>query len=106
MGSPTNRNQITNPTRAVEVRIWLEIQAGNAENMTRRIPDSKLVRKLDMPDPDLYFQAPAGQCFKWVAAHEDFSIYEGAGVGPDVESVEEALNLREPTATVDAHCGR
>jgi hypothetical protein len=75
--------------------IWLEIQSDNVEDMTRRILDSNLVRKLDMPDLHLYFQAPGGQCFKLVAADEDLSIYEGAGVGPDVAKVKEALNMGE-----------
>ena len=42
-----------------------------------------------------YFQAPGGQCFKLVAMDEDLSIYEGAGVGPEVAKVKEALNFGE-----------
>jgi hypothetical protein len=78
--------------------IWLEIESDNVEDMTRRILASNLVRKLDMPDPHLYFQAPGGQCFKLVATDEDLSIYEGAGVGPDVTRVKEALNMGKRSA--------
>jgi hypothetical protein len=72
--------------------IWLEIQSDNVEDLTRSILSSNLVRKLEMPDPHLYFQAPGGQCFKLVATDEDLSIYEGVGAGPDVAKVKEALN--------------
>jgi len=72
--------------------IWLEIQSDNVEDLRRRILSSNLVRKIEMPDPHLYFQAPGGQCFKLVGTDEDLSIYEGAGVGPDVAKVKEALN--------------
>jgi hypothetical protein len=65
--------------------IWLEIKSDNAEEMRRRILDSALVRKLEMPDPHFYLQAPGRQC------DEDLSIYEGAGTGSDVVKMKEAL---------------
>ncbi len=71
--------------------IWLEIKSDNVEDMNRRILDSALVRKLEMPDPHFYFQAPGGQCFKLVGIDEDLSIYEGAGAGSDVAKMKEAL---------------
>jgi hypothetical protein len=71
--------------------IWLEIKSDNVEEMTRRILQSGLVRKLELPDPHLYFQAPGGQCFRLVGIDEDLSFYEGAGAGPDVAKVKEAL---------------
>ena len=71
--------------------IWLEIKSDNVEDMTRRILDSALVRKLEMPDPHFYFQAPGGQCFKLVGNNEDLSIYEGVGAGTNVAKLKDAL---------------
>jgi hypothetical protein len=71
--------------------IWLEIKSDNVEELNRRILDSALVRKLEMPDSHFYFQAPGGQCFKLVGIDEDLSIYEGAGTGSDVAKMKEAL---------------
>jgi len=34
------------------------------------------VKKLDVPDAHLYFQAPGGQVFKLVGINEDLSKYE------------------------------
>lgn len=72
--------------------VWLEIKSDNVEEMSRKILDSGLVRKLEVPDPHLYFQAPGGQCMRLVGIDEDLSFYEGAGTGPDVARVKEALN--------------
>jgi hypothetical protein len=71
--------------------IWLEIKSDNVEEMSRRILESGLVRKLEVPDPHLYFQAPGGQCLRLVGIDEDLSFYEGAGEGPDVAKVKEAI---------------
>ncbi len=71
--------------------IWLELKSDNAEEMRRRILESGLVRKLEVPDPHLYFQAPGGQCLRLVEIDEDLSFYEGAGEGPNVAKVKEAL---------------
>jgi catechol 2,3-dioxygenase-like lactoylglutathione lyase family enzyme len=71
--------------------VWLEIKSDNVEGMRRKILESGLVRKLDMPDPHLYFQAPGGQCLRLVGIDEDLSFYEGAGAGPDVTRVKEAV---------------
>lgn len=38
--------------------VWLEIKSDNVEEMRRKILESGLVRKLEIPDPHLYFQAP------------------------------------------------
>jgi hypothetical protein len=46
----------------------------NVEEMTRKILDSGLVRKLEVPDPHLYFQAPGGQCLRLVGFDEDLSF--------------------------------
>ena len=43
--------------------VWLEIKSDHVEEMTRKILDSG-VRKLEVPDPHLYFQAPGGQCLR------------------------------------------
>jgi len=71
--------------------VWLEIKSDNVEEMSRKILDSGLVRKLVVPDPHLYFQAPGGQCLRLVGINEDLSFYEGAAAGPDVARVKEAL---------------
>ena len=70
---------------------WLELKSDNVEEMTRKILDSGLVRKLEVPDPHLYFQAPGGQCLRLVGIDEDLSFYEGAGEGPNVAKIKEAL---------------
>ncbi len=71
--------------------IWLEIKTDNVEEMKQKILESGLVRKLEVPDPHLYFQAPGGQCLRLVGVDEDMSFYEGAGAGPDVAKVKDAL---------------
>lgn len=71
--------------------IWLELKSDNVEAVSRKILESGLVRKLEVPDPHLYFQAPGGQCLRLVGIDEDLSFYEGAGPGPDVAKVKEAL---------------
>ena len=35
--------------------VWLEIKSDNVEEMSRKILESGLVRKLELPDPHLYF---------------------------------------------------
>jgi catechol 2,3-dioxygenase-like lactoylglutathione lyase family enzyme len=70
--------------------VWLEIKSDNVEETTRKILDFG-VRKLEVADPHLYFQAPGGQCLRLVGIHEDLSFYEGAGEGPNVTKVKEAL---------------
>jgi len=71
--------------------VWLEIKSDNVEEVRRKIVASGLVRKLEVPDPHLYFQAPGGQCLRLVGIDEDLSFYEGAGEGPNVAKVKEAL---------------
>jgi len=71
--------------------VWLEIKSDNVEEMTRKILESGVVRKLEVPDPHLYFQAPGGQCLRLVGIDEDLSFYEGVGDGPNVAKVREAV---------------
>ena len=71
--------------------VWLEFKCDNVEEMRRKILESSLVRKLDMPDPHLYVQAPGGQCCRLVGIDEDLSFYEGAGEGPNMAKIKEAL---------------
>jgi catechol 2,3-dioxygenase-like lactoylglutathione lyase family enzyme len=71
--------------------VWLEIKSDNVEEMRRKILESGLVRKLEVPGPHLYFQAPGGQCLRLVGIDEDLSFYEGAGAGPDVARVKKAI---------------
>jgi hypothetical protein len=77
--------------------VWLEIKSDDVEEMRRKILASGLVRKLDVPDPHLYFQAPGGQCLRLVGIDEDLSFYEGAGEGPSVAKINEALKKEAMT---------
>jgi catechol 2,3-dioxygenase-like lactoylglutathione lyase family enzyme len=77
--------------------VWLEIKSDNVEEMSRKIVESGLVRKLEVPDHHLYFQAPGGQCLRLVGIDENLSFYEGAGEGPDVAKVREALKKEAAT---------
>lgn len=70
--------------------VWLEIKSDDVEAMRRKILDFG-VRKLEMPDPHLYFQAPGGQVLRLVGIDEDLSFYEGVGDGPNVGKVKAAL---------------
>ena len=71
--------------------VWLEIKSDNVEEMSRKILESGVVRKLDVPDSHLYFQAPGGQCLRLVGINEDLSKYEGVGEGPNVAKVKDAV---------------
>jgi len=71
--------------------IWLELKSDAVEEVAQKILASGLARKLNVPDPHLYFQAPGGQCLRLVGMDEDMSFYEGAGAGPDVRKVKEAV---------------
>src|ERR1700723_1163163 len=73
--------------------VWLEIKSDDVEEMTRKILDFG-VRKLEIPDPHLYFQAPGGQVLRLVGIDEDMSFYEGMGAGPDVAKVKEAVKIK------------
>jgi hypothetical protein len=70
--------------------VWLEMKSDNVEEMTHKILDFG-VRKLDIPDPHLYFQAPGGQCLRLVGIDEDLSFYEGVGEASNVAKIKEAL---------------
>jgi catechol 2,3-dioxygenase-like lactoylglutathione lyase family enzyme len=70
--------------------VWLEIKTDDVEAVSRKILDSG-VRKLPLPDPHLYFQAPGGQCLRLVGIDEDLSFYEGVGAGPDMVKIKQAL---------------
>jgi len=70
--------------------MWLEIKSDNVEELRRRILDFG-ARKLEMPDPHLYFQAPGGQCLRLVGIDEDLSFYEGAKPGSNVANMTEAV---------------
>jgi hypothetical protein len=68
--------------------MWMELKTDEVEEMGRKILDSG-VRRLEVPDPHLYFQAPGGQCWRLVGLGEDLSFYEGTGEGPNVKKVKE-----------------
>ena len=86
-GDITDESEFLRSFRAV----WLEIKSDAVEEVSRQILESGLVRKLEVPDPHLYFQAPGGQCLRLGGIDEDLSFYEGAGEGPDVARVREAI---------------
>jgi len=70
--------------------IWLEIKSDNVEELTQKMLDFG-VRKLEVPDPHFYFQAPGGQCMRLVGINEDLTFYEGIGAGPNVTKIKEAV---------------
>jgi len=90
-GDVTDESEFLRSARAV----WLELKSDNVEEMRRTILESGLVRKLEVPDPRLYFQAPGGQCLRLVGIDEDLSFYEGAEEGPDMAKIKEALRRME-----------
>ena len=75
--------------------VFLEIKSDNVDEMARKILDFG-VRKLEVPDFHLYFQAPGGQCLRLVGIDEDLSFYEGAGEGPNVAKIKEAVRRMSP----------
>jgi len=89
-GDVTDESEFLRSARS----IWLEIKSDDVEEMTRRILDFG-VRKLEVPDPHLYFQAPGGQCLRLVGIDEDLSFYEGAGEGANVAKIKEALRSEQ-----------
>ena len=93
-GDVTDESEFLRSARS----IWLEIKSDNMEEMRRKILDFG-VRKLEVPDPHLYFQAPGGQCLRLVGIDEDLSFYEGCGEGPNVARVKEALRRMAPGST-------
>jgi len=54
---------------------YLELKTDNVEEMKQTILAFG-VKKLDVPDTHLYFQAPGGQAFCLVGINEDLSLYE------------------------------
>jgi len=57
--------------------IYLELKTDNIEEIKQKILAFG-VKKLDVPDLHLYFQAPGGQVFRLVGINEDLSLYEGS----------------------------
>jgi hypothetical protein len=53
------------------------IKADNVEETSRKILESGLVRKLEVPDPHLYFHAPEGRCLRLVEIDEDLAFMRG-----------------------------
>ncbi len=90
-GDVTDESELHRGARAM----WLELKCDNVEEMSRKILESGLVRKLEVPDSHLYFQAPGGQCLRLVGIDEDMSFYEGAGAGPDVAKVKQAIKKEQ-----------
>ena len=57
--------------------IYLELKTDNIEEMKQKILAFG-VKKLDVPDPHLYFQAPGGQVFRLAGINEDLTLYEAS----------------------------
>ena len=55
--------------------MYLELKTDDTEEMKQKILAFG-VKKLDVPDAHLYFQAPGGQVFRLVGLSEDLSLYE------------------------------
>src|SRR5262249_35030883 len=70
--------------------VWLEIKSDNVEELRAKILAFG-ARKLELPDPHLYFQAPGGQVLRLVGIDEDLTFYEGAVGGPNVAKVKYAV---------------
>ncbi|MDE3215600.1 MAG: VOC family protein [Gemmatimonadota bacterium] len=85
----------TSETQRSAHTVWLELKSDDVEGMRRRILESGLVTKLEVPDPHLYFQAPGGQCWRLVGTDEDLSFYEGAAEGPNVARIKQALKTEQ-----------
>jgi hypothetical protein len=75
--------------------VWLEIKSDNVEEMIRKILHFG-VRRLEAPDPHLYFQAPGGQCLRLVGIDEDLSIYEGDAEEPHVAEAKKRPGRTSP----------
>ena len=73
--------------------VWLEIKSDNVAELAHKILAFG-VKKLEVPDPHLYFQAPGGQCLRLVGIDEDLSVYEGAREGQDGGNVKAHLEAR------------
>lgn len=56
---------------------YLELKTDNTEDMEQKILAFG-IKKLNVPDAHLYFQAPGGQVFRLVGIDEDLSHYEGS----------------------------
>lgn len=72
--------------------MYLELKADDTEEMKRRILAFG-VKKLDLPDPHLYFQAPGGQVFRLVGIDEDLSLYEESTSAKPGASASESKGL-------------
>lgn len=55
---------------------YLEPRTGNVEEAQQQIIDFG-VKVIQIDDPHLYFQAPAGQAFRLAGTDQDMSRYEG-----------------------------
>ena len=59
--------------------VWLEVKSDNVEEMGRRILESGLVRRLELPDPHLYFQAPGANACGWSESTRTSPSMRGLG---------------------------
>jgi len=55
--------------------VWLEIKSDNVEEMSRKIVESGLVRKLEVPDPPPLLPGSGSQCLRLVGIDEDLSFW-------------------------------
>jgi hypothetical protein len=71
--------------------IWLEIKSDDVEEMSRRILESGLVRRLEVPGLSPLLPGPGRSMPPVGRNRRGLSFYQGAGAGPDVAKVREAL---------------
>jgi catechol 2,3-dioxygenase-like lactoylglutathione lyase family enzyme len=76
---------------------YLELKTDRPQEMRQRILAFG-VKKLDVPDAHLYFQAPGGQVFRLVGIDEDLSVYEGSPSSrPGSSALASQMRGRAPT---------
>jgi catechol 2,3-dioxygenase-like lactoylglutathione lyase family enzyme len=80
--------------------IYLELKTDNTEEMKQKILAFG-VKKLDVPDAHVYFQAPGGQVFRLVDINEDLSLYEES-----LSAVPGSSARRSPTGSSHPPTGR
>lgn len=74
--------------------LWLQIKSDSVAELAQRILEFG-GRKIDLPLPDFYFQAPGGQCYQLLPIEEDQAYYKGAEGGQDIAGEMAAEAVKE-----------
>jgi len=74
--------------------LWLQIKSDSVAEVAQRVVEAG-GRKVDLPLPDFYFQAPGGQCYQLLPIDDDQGYYKGAADGLDDDRVREAEAVKE-----------